>query len=246
MINDDLKIQLRQLAFKYETADFLTSDPSRFMHQFSIVTDVEIMAFTASALAFGLRLTMLRKLDYIYSLMHGNPTDWLLKRKYEKKFPDSNIKFYRFISFGQMRRFFDVLRLLIVDNGTIGHFLEEQYKYGIEPLDAMIECYKSVDVGGLVPKNSTSACKRLNMFFRWMVRSDSPVDMGLWTWYDKRNLIIPADVHVMAEAVRLGIVDKVSPTLSKAREITDALREVWPEDPCKGDFALFGVGVNKR
>eukprot|EP00825_Cyclidium_porcatum_P049847 TRINITY_DN8702_c0_g1_i2.p8 TRINITY_DN8702_c0_g1~~TRINITY_DN8702_c0_g1_i2.p8 ORF type:complete len:118 (+),score=15.11 TRINITY_DN8702_c0_g1_i2:106-459(+) len=68
--------------------------------------------------------------------------------------------------------------------------------------------------------------------------------MGLWNWIDKKQLIIPADTHVMQEALKLGIISKAGSSLSKAIEITNALRLVWPDDPCKGDFALFGWGIN--
>ena len=85
--------------------------------------------------------------------------------------------------------------------------------------------------------------KKINMFLRWMVRQNSPVDFGLWKKFDSADLIIPLDTHVAHMAKVYGIVEKEVYTLSSAKRITNALSEVFPEDPVRGDFALFGVGV---
>ncbi len=82
------------------------------------------------------------------------------------------------------------------------------------------------------------------MFLRWMCRHGSPVDFGLWTICDPRNLIIPLDTHVHKQALRLGLVKRRTPDLQTAIEITDRFAEIFPDDPTKGDFALFGYGVN--
>ena len=97
----------------------------------------------------------------------------------------------------------------------------------------------------IVPKGRTSANKRIHMFLRWMVRRGSPVDLGLWTWADPANLLIPLDTHVMQEAVKLGLIPQTSAASRKTAEcLTTALSEVFPGDPCRGDFALFGLGVD--
>lgn len=82
------------------------------------------------------------------------------------------------------------------------------------------------------------------MFLRWMCRHGSPVDFGLWTICDPHNLIIPLDTHVHKQALRLGLVKRLTPDLQTAIEITDRFAEIFPDDPTKGDFALFGYGVN--
>ena len=84
------------------------------------------------------------------------------------------------------------------------------------------------------------------MFLRWMVRSGSPVDLGLWADYiDRRTLIMPLDTHVVGEAIKLGLLSSRCASMSAARRLTDALAEVFPDDPLRGDFALFGYGVDK-
>lgn len=98
---------------------------------------------------------------------------------------------------------------------------------------------------GVVPKNAQSSCKRLCMFLRWMVRDGSPVDLGLWSdIIDRRTLIMPMDTHVVQEANRLGLIHSKSTTMAAAIKLTDRLREMFPDDPLKGDFALFGYGVD--
>ena len=82
------------------------------------------------------------------------------------------------------------------------------------------------------------------MFLRWMVRDNSPVDKGFWTWYPKEKLIIPLATHVLQQSKNLGlIIENATGTRKTAMEITKALKQVFPEDPVKGDFALFGLGI---
>ena len=83
------------------------------------------------------------------------------------------------------------------------------------------------------------------MFLRWMVRENSPVDKGFWTWYPKEKLIIPLDTHVLQQSKKLGIIpEKANATRKTALVITEVLTSIFPGDPVKGDFALFALGVN--
>ncbi len=88
--------------------------------------------------------------------------------------------------------------------------------------------------------------KKISMMRRWMVRDDGKVDLGLWKNSDKKKLILPLDVHVYGQATSLGLTSRKQKDIVTAREITDAFLEVFPDDPCKGDFALFGYGVTSR
>ena len=78
---------------------------------------------------------------------------------------------------------------------------------------------------------------------RWLVRDDGKVDLGVWNNTDKKNLILPLDVHVYNQAVSLGLTSRKQKDIITALEITEAFKEIFPEDPCLGDFALFGSGV---
>ena len=82
------------------------------------------------------------------------------------------------------------------------------------------------------------------MFLRWMVRDSSPVDLGLWSdFIDKKTLIMPLDTHVLQMAAKFGLLNGRNASMSAARKLTAVLAEVFPDDPLKGDFALFGAGV---
>ena len=106
--------------------------------------------------------------------------------------------------------------------------------------DAFAECRA-------VPGKAGSANKRTNMFLRWMVRTNSPVDVGLWTWFSPADLLIPLDTHVLRQAKKLGLISERNAATEKtARELTEALKQIWPDDPCRGDFALFGLGISER
>ena len=85
------------------------------------------------------------------------------------------------------------------------------------------------------------------MFLRWMVRDGSPVDLGLWSdIMDRRTLIMPLDTHVVQESLRMGLLKSRTASMGPARRLTDAMLEIFPDDPLKGDFALFGLGVDEE
>lgn len=99
----------------------------------------------------------------------------------------------------------------------------------------------------LVPKGEESAKKRLCLFLRWMVRDNSPVDLGLWKWFNKADLVIPLDVHVIKISVKLGLLPATSSaSLVSALRLTYLMRSLFPSDPARADFALFGLGVDKE
>ena len=101
--------------------------------------------------------------------------------------------------------------------------------------------------GGVIPKNAQSACKRVCMFLRWMVRTDSPVDLGLWSdFIDRSSLIMPLDTHVMQQACKLGLLKSRTTSMSTALRLSDVMNTIFPGDPLRGDFALFGYGVNNQ
>ena len=99
---------------------------------------------------------------------------------------------------------------------------------------------------GIVPLPKSSLCKRPVMFMRWMVRDASPVDLGLWAdFIDKRNLYIPMDTHVFQMSTHLGLLTQKTATWKSVELLRQIMLEVFPDDPAKGDFALFGYDVDK-
>ena len=112
-------------------------------------------------------------------------------------------------------------------------------------MSAICSYFAAHNASTVIPRDTKSACKRVCMFMRWMVRDGSPVDLGLWTRFiDKRTLIMPLDTHVVQQSQRLGLLTSRTASMSAARRLSKAMLEVFPDDPLKGDFALFGYGVN--
>ena len=105
------------------------------------------------------------------------------------------------------------------------------------PIDAMCR---------LFARNPVSANKRFNMFLRWMVRKDSPVDIGCWQSISPASLLIPMDTHVIRMANEWGMLGSKPPSRKNAIKLTEKLNDIFPDDPCLGDFALFGYGVEHK
>ena len=143
--------------------------------------------------------------------------------------------------------FFESLQDMLSNYGSIGNYVKSKADNGLKAVESITSFFADRHIEGIIPKNTTSACKRICMFLRWMVRDNSPVDLGLWSSFiDKKTLIIPMDTHVMQQAQRLGLIKNKTASMSAALKLTQELSKIFPEDPLKGDFALFGYGVNNK
>lgn len=244
MIDSQTATLLRDYASKYETASFLEGDPSWFMHQVRGDGNREVIAFLAAALSYGSRAQFLPKIQEFLDLSEGEPFAWVKEGAYADVFvKEDPACFYRLYNRGLMRSFLDACRGILCRWGTIGAFVPSGDAFS--SLDAFCRYFSGEGLSVIVPKDTSSSCKRLCMFLRWMVRDSSPVDLGLWAGrIDKKTLIMPLDTHVLTEAGRLGLMQSRCASMASARRLTAALAEIFPEDPLKGDFALFGYGVN--
>ncbi|MCR5613794.1 TIGR02757 family protein [Treponema sp.] len=252
-ISPALKKDLTRLAQKYETADFLISDPSQFLRHYSEPKDIELCAFVAALLAFGNRKQFIPKIQFIIDQADnaGGIYNWILNRGYNEFFPAQNTKkFYRFYSYKDINNLFSALNKILKTEQTLGIYFHSLYNEALNISAAaphLIDIIASSFAGcSIVPQTKTSAKKRLCMFLRWMVRDNSAVDLGLWTWYPKSKLIIPLDVHVLAESQKLGLIAPgAAATRKTAEALTECARQIFPDDPTRLDFALFGYGVDK-
>ena len=246
MISDILCQELRRYAAEYETEAFLQGDPSWFMHQVEGAANQEATAFVASCLSYGSRRQFMPKIQWLLDCAGGEVDTWVREGGFEKDLPSGDRGcFYRLYTVGQMNAFLRAYRQLLLEQGTLGEYVRGCASDGLAAVEAICGYFCGVGVSGIVPKDAQSACKRVCMFLRWMVRSGSPVDLGLWAdFIDRRTLIMPLDTHVLAESRRLGLLRCGSATMSAARRLTQKMLEVFPNDPLKGDFALFGYGVN--
>lgn len=251
-VSSELKNKLVALAQKYEVESFTKEDPSQFLRWYDVqkdsssVADVECAAFIAAMLSFGSRTQFIPKIRSILELADktsGNITTWLLAGA--PGFSTGTAKFYRFYSYDDLISLFETLSDILKKSGSLGEYLKECYNIRKCSLADIISM--EFPKACIVPKGRTSANKRIHMFLRWMVRTNSPVDLGLWTWYSPSNLLIPLDIHVMHEAINLGMLSSsAKPTRKTAENLTIMLEQVFPQDPVRADFALFGLGVNSE
>lgn len=241
-----LNENLKRWEEQYETAEFIQSDPVQLPHRYDSRVNIEISAFVTAWIAWGSRKQIIHKADFIdREIFKGAPFHYIMGTDYEYKKQDWNqykgdkTKFYRTFTYAD----FHDLCARLFDIYTSAESMEAAlFKSDKKPLQALFDLFGSVN--GIPDGSTQSACKRLCMFLRWMCRKGSPVDFGLWTVCDPRNLIIPLDTHVHKQAIRLGLTTRRTRDLRTAIEITDRFAEIFPDDPTKGDFALFGYGVN--
>lgn len=240
-LSQETKDLLIKLADQYETKEFIKDDPIRFPHEVAnrggSREDIEVSAIISSWLAYGSRAQFCDILESLHWMMNYRPYEfldlglWVLFKNY-------HANLYRFYTYHDFYLLMNRLKTLYSKDAF--RFTDKLSK--LYPLNYLIACFH--DIEGF-PKDDTSACKRLNMLLRWMARKNSPVDLGLWD-IDPAKLIIPVDTHVHRMALELGLTQRKQADMRTAIEITEAMREIWPEDPAKGDFALFGYGVNHK
>lgn len=218
------------------------------MHTVKGARNREAAAFVAAGLSFGSRKQFLPKIARIVELAGGDVDGWIRSGRFEDSFPaDSAKPFYRFFSEGTMNGFFGVYREIMNCHGSLGECLRSAgVADALAAVGKIVALFsKCAGEYSVVPKNPRSACKRVCMFLRWMVRDDSCVDLGLWSRFiSKETLIVPLDTHVLYQAKKLGLVKSKVASMSAAQKLTEKMKMVFPTDPLKADFALFGNGVN--
>lgn len=242
---NDIDAILIEYAERYETADFLPADPSWFMHQVDGKRNKETLAFIASCLSYGSRKQFFPKIQYVLDCSHGEVYEWVRSGKFDADIPADDQCYYRLYTRHTMNCFLNALQEMICEYGSIEDFVRDNASDGYSAVVTICDFFATRGIEVIIPKDTKSACKRVCMFLRWMVRDNSPVDLGLWSdFIDKRTLIMPMDTHVMQQSNRLGLLSSRSASMTSARKLTARMAEVFPDDPLKGDFALFGYGVN--
>ncbi len=244
-----MKEYLNKLAKRYETKSFIKDDPVRFAHRYTDKKDIEIASFIAALFAFGKREIFLQKLEYLFSIMHNEPYNFVCN------FSPRNNKLekfvYRFVKSVDITCFLTSLnRLYCFDNSSIGElfYLGKEknniFKYVSDYFYSCLDCKPELGFCHLFARpEKGGAMKRMNMFLRWMVRG-GPVDLGIWDFIKTDELLIPLDVHVGKVSRYLGLLERKSNDFKSVVLLTDKLREFDPYDPVKYDFALFGAGIN--
>ncbi len=252
MPDDELKDFLDHKAAYYQSRWFIDQDPVQIPHLFSKKEDIEIAAFFAATLAWGKRASILIKCHELMRGMDMAPHDFILNASpRERKGLSSFV--YRTFNSVDLNYFFTALHHIYRQHdGLYPLFLEGFEQEGIKgALAHFRQIFFSFNPPGRTGKHvanilKNSSAKRLNMFLRWMVRPDSPVDFGLWPKIEVSQLLIPLDLHVGRVARSLNLLSRKQNDFKSVLELTNRLAVFRPNDPVFYDYALFGLGVYEK
>lgn len=257
-----LKRELDKLYRDYDGA-YLSSDPLMFLHRYSDPADIEVVGLICAVLAYGRVAMIQRNIRRILDLMGEHPARYVRRfdaRAHASDFSDFSHRFNRgddiVLLLGYMRQMMEL-------EGSIGGFFRAGYDSNApdigNSLASFAERTLALDCApvypkGVLPKKAGvryffpspaggSACKRLNLYLRWMVRKNDGLDFGLWGFVRPSQLVIPLDTHIARICRLIGLTARKSPGWPMALAITESLKQLDPDDPVKYDFALCRLGI---
>lgn len=252
--NSELKEFLDEKVDQYNRPGFIEHDPISIPHRYKKLQDIEITGFVAATLAWGQRLTIIRKCEELFGMMDHAPHDFMVHHT------ESDLK--RFLNFKHRTfnatdtlYFIEFFRNFYLKNESLESAFSANGEWDNTEKNLINFHNRFFDLPDAPQRTRKhvatparkSACKRLNMFLRWMVRDDDHgVDFGLWKSIHPRQLVCPCDLHVDRVARKLGLIQRKQTDWLTALELTDHLKRFDSEDPVKYDFALFGLGIEEK
>ena len=252
-----LKIILDSLYAKYNRRDLIAPDPLQFVYKYKSKADKEVAGLLSATLAYGRVEQIENDLNKLFVIIGKGPYDFTLNFTGTKRKKLAAFK-HRFNTGTDIADLLELLKIVLKEYGSIEKaFLAGYKKEDKDIIPALtifcerLYCLYENHFGRPVSKGfqfllaspaNGSVCKRLNMFLRWMVRSDD-VDPGLWESIDKSKLIVPVDTHIARLCKILGLYKRKTVSLAAAIEITDSFKRISPADPVKYDFALSRIGI---
>ncbi len=230
-MEDSVKRLLIEWAETYNDPKYFQEDPIAFPRQFAelakrgerSVRDVEVAAVFAAHFAWGRRAMIVRDCGRLFDEMSWKPYDYVMRGEWRC----DPCSIHRTVKWSEVAEICSRLRAVYEELPSLESLSQDQIRvriYGQKP-------------------DPKAPNKKINMMRRWMVRDDGKVDLGLWKDTDPASLLIPLDVHVYDEAVALGLTARKQKDIVTVKEITGVFDDIFPGDPCKGDFSLFGYGV---
>lgn len=253
---------LKKLDYHYRAFDKtkISPDPLQFLHLYKDERDIEVVGFLASVFAYGNVKQIINSLNKIQSIVRGKPYEYVIN------FSPGNHKDFK----GFVHRFYtedDIVNLFIALTSTIKNFdsLKNLFLTYYLPeernLKNSISQFSNYFIKTVLKQTNQdrvsrgvkfmfplpekgSACKRINLFLRWMVRKDE-LDFGLWSEIPTDKLIIPVDTHIAKICKSLKLTKRKNVSWKMAEEITEKLKRFDPVDPVKYDFALCHIGMRK-
>lgn len=241
---------LEKLYDKYNSRSWAKLDPVHFLYRFQDPADIEVTAVVASCFAYGRVEHILKTVDHILAPMGKSPAKFVIDTppgKLAKIYPDFK---HRFQTTSELAALLSGLRKVIKRHGTLEKAFANNYASSDETIVPALmhwrnEIYSSAasECGHLLPDVAkNSACKRLFMMLRWLVRKDK-VDVGIWKKIPQEKLVLPLDVHLNRWCAMFGATSSKTPSLKTAVQASEAFKKISPRDPVKYDFALAHEGM---
>lgn len=240
---------LEKVYFEYNRREFVHPDPLEFLYYYEDVKDREIIGFIASSLAYGRVAQILKSVKKAIEPLGKYPS--LSLPSMSDALIEASCRGFkhRFTNEKELSGLFRGLREIINTYGSVEKGLKENIKLNSDLLGGLNGLISEIDSYGytsrsslLVSPKGKSACKRLFLYLKWMVRQDE-VDPGGWNCVTPEELIMPVDTHIFNISHKLGITERKNADLRTAIEITRAFAEISPRDPLKYDFALTRFGI---
>ncbi|MBQ9892862.1 MAG: DUF2400 domain-containing protein [Bacteroidales bacterium] len=224
-------IQLKDWAVTYNDPVWFREDPIAFPTLFAeryrrgeaCLQDVEAAGVFAAHFAWGRRAMIVRDCSRLFDEMDWKPYDYVMRGCYRCS-PES---IHRTVKWQDVAAICGNLRTIFEEEGSLEKLTPDEVRTRVYGQKSDLKAPN----------------KKINMMRRWFVRNDGKVDLGIWKDSDPDSLLIPLDVHVHDVATILGLTSRKQKDIATVEEITGAFRKIFPGDPCKGDFALFGYGV---
>jgi uncharacterized protein (TIGR02757 family) len=236
------------------------TDPIQIVRRYAQPDDLEIVGFCAASLAFGRVASVLQSVERLVAIMGRRPADYVRRFDPARHAPAFDGLVHRWTRERDLVALVWIIRQMLERSGSIEGFFLEGYDESAPDLAGALDSFsaramtldlkaaygkvpKRPGVGYFFPRPSKgSACKRLNLFLRWMVRHDA-LDLGVWTRVSASKLIVPLDTHVIRVGRCLQLTRYTSPGWNMARDITASLTRIDPADPVRYDFSICHLGM---
>lgn len=248
----NLKQKLDELYAHYNKREFVHPDPLEFLYDYDDIRDREIVGIIASSLAYGRVAQILKSVSTILTIMSPSPYNYIMETTEKKLIEVFNGFKHRFTTGDDITFMLMAIKKMIRADGSLLNAFLSGYKHSDENILPALSIFVkrlNHESGGI--KNSLipipdrgSACKRLNLFLRWMVRNDA-VDPGGWDMISPSKLIIPLDTHMYNIGSGMKMTIRKQANMVTAIQITDAFKRIVPEDPVKYDFSLTRLGIRQ-
>lgn len=253
----------RRLDYFYRTYDFKTRlkhDPITFPRRYSRPEDIEVAGFLASCFAYGKVELFTPVIEGILKPAGKHPALFFQNLSLKRDAHYFRGLQYRFHKENDILCLLAGLKQVLKSHGSIKSLFLHHYNSKQEDIGYALDCFgkgfrdlmsttkikrdkKSATLSFFPSPSKGSACKRLNLFLRWMVR-DRDIDLGVWNEISPSRLIIPLDTHIARISRCLGLTRRASSDWKTAKEITESLKQLSPDDPLKYDFALCHRGIS--